>query len=90
MWPRKTHYFWAQAHNFAIDDPSVTELLYRQVWTAFQEDLFVIKKQQENIIAFENSLPPQKDFNQDAGGNQARMIMERILAREAGYFAAAE
>src|SRR5581483_324395 len=32
-----THYFWAQAHNFAIDDPSVTALIFRQVHTAFME-----------------------------------------------------
>ena len=64
--------------------------MYRQVWAAFQEDLFVIKKQQENITAFDDSLPSQKDFNQDAGGNQARMIMDRILAQEAECVTAAE
>ena len=85
-----THYFWAQAHNFNIDDPSVTELLYRQVWTAFQEDLFVIKRQQANIEAFNESLPLQKDFNQDVGGNQARRILERVLSEEAGQAVAAE
>jgi len=34
-----THYFWAQAHNFGIDDPTLTELIFRQVHTAFLEDL---------------------------------------------------
>ncbi|MHA1108783.1 MAG: Rieske 2Fe-2S domain-containing protein, partial [Alphaproteobacteria bacterium] len=34
---KTTHYFWAQAHDFKIDDPSVTELLYQQVHTAFLE-----------------------------------------------------
>ncbi len=77
-----THYFWAQAHDFQIDDPTVTELLYQQVWTAFQEDLFVIRRQQENISAFGSGMPDQVDFNQDAGGIQARRIVDRILAEE--------
>ena len=83
-----THYFWAQAHDFRIEDPTVTELLYRQVHTAFLEDLAVIGSQQGNLSALGNDLPPAVDFNQDAGGLQARRIVERILADEQG--AAAE
>ena len=78
-----SHYFWAQAHDFALDDPTVTELLYRQIWTAFQEDLLVIGGQQGNIDHFGAALPDQVDFNQDAGGIQARRIIDRILAEEA-------
>lgn len=77
-----THYFWAQAHDFRIDDPTVTELLYRQVHTAFQEDLAVIGAQQGNLGSFGGGLPAQLDFNQDAGGLQARRVVERILAAE--------
>jgi len=77
-----THYFWAQAHDFQIDDPTVTELLFQQVQTAFFEDLAVIKGQQANLDEFGDALPPQVDFNQDAGGIQARRIVERILADE--------
>ncbi|MPY68828.1 MAG: Rieske 2Fe-2S domain-containing protein [Alphaproteobacteria bacterium] len=76
-----THYFWAQAHDFRIDDPTVTELLFRQVHTAFLEDLAVLKAQQANIDAFGE--PPQVDFNQDAGGLQARRALQRILDAEA-------
>ena len=76
------HYFWAQAHNFRLDDPTVTELVYRQVHTAFLEDLAVIGSQQDNLSAFGDDLPPAVDFNQDAGGLQARRIVERILADE--------
>jgi vanillate O-demethylase monooxygenase subunit len=78
-----THYFWAQAHDFRIDDPTVTELLYRQVHTAFLEDLSVIKAQQERIGGLGDRLPPQVDFNQDAGGLQARRVVDAILAEEA-------
>lgn len=78
-----THYFWAQAHNFRIGDPTVTELIYRQVHTAFLEDLAVIEAQQSIINAYGERLPPQIDFNQDAGGIQARRIVDAILAAEA-------
>tara|TARA_Y100000588_G_scaffold347640_1_gene396637 strand:- start:258 stop:1313 length:1056 start_codon:yes stop_codon:yes gene_type:complete len=78
-----THYFWAQAHNFQIEDPTVTELVYRQVHTAFLEDLAVIGAQQNNLDAFGTNLPEQVDFNQDAGGIQARRIISRILEEEA-------
>ncbi len=77
-----SHYFWAQAHDFKIDDPTVTELLYRQIWTAFQEDLLVIGAQQGNIDHYGGELPAQVDFNQDSGGIQARRIIDRILAEE--------
>lgn len=77
-----THYFWAQAHDFQINDPTVTELLYRQVHTAFLEDLAVIGSQQGNLSVFGDDLPPAVDFNQDAGGLQARRIVERILEEE--------
>jgi vanillate O-demethylase monooxygenase subunit len=75
-----THYFWAQAHDFRIGDPTVTELLFHQIHTAFMEDLAVLKAQQMNIEAFGD--PPQVDFNQDAGGLQARRIIDRILEEE--------
>jgi vanillate O-demethylase monooxygenase subunit len=84
-----THYFWAQAHDFAIDDPSVTELLYRQVRTAFFEDLAIIKSQQGNITTYGESLPLQIDFKQDAGAVQARRVVDAILAEERGSVAKA-
>lgn len=77
-----THYFWAQAHDFRINDPTVTELIYRQVHTAFLEDLGVIQGQQSNLVEFGENLPPAIDFNQDAGGLQARRIVDAIIASE--------
>jgi len=79
-----THYFWAQAHNFALEDPSVTELIFRQVHTAFLEDLAVIEAQQNTISAYGEALPEPLDFNQDAGGIQARRIVDAIIAEERG------
>ena len=61
----------------------MTELVYRQVHTAFLEDLAVIGAQQNNLDAFGTNLPEQVDFNQDAGVIQARRIISRILEEEA-------
>jgi vanillate monooxygenase len=77
-----THYFWAQAHNFAINDPTVSELIFRQVHTAFMEDLAVIEAQQNTMRTFGNALPAAVDLNQDSGGIQARRIVDTILAAE--------
>lgn len=79
-----THYFWGQAHDFRTDDPTVTELLFRQIHTAFLEDLGIILAQQSNLSAYGERLPPQVDFGQDAGGLQARRIVDAILAAENG------
>lgn len=77
-----THYFWAQAHNFAIHDPTVSELIFRQVHTAFMEDLAVIEAQQNTMTAYGAALPDAVDFNQDAGGIQARRIVDAIIEAE--------
>jgi phenylpropionate dioxygenase-like ring-hydroxylating dioxygenase large terminal subunit len=77
-----SHYFWAQPHDFRLDDPTVTELIFRQVHTAFLEDLAVIEAQQNNLDIYGERLPEQVDFNQDAGGIQPRRIIAAILAAE--------
>lgn len=40
-----THYFFSHAHNFALDDPLVTEATYQSINTAFGEDLRMIEAQ---------------------------------------------
>ena len=49
---------------------------------AFNEDLGIIRAQQANLTAYGENLPGQMDFNQDAGGIQARHIVDAILAAE--------
>jgi len=75
-----THYFWAQAHNFRTNDPTITRLLVDQVHTAFNEDLAIIKLQQQNILTRPDA--PRIDMNHDAGGVQARRIIDQLLAEE--------
>ena len=66
---KTTHYFWAQAHDFRIDEPWVTDLLVANVHEAFLEDLWIIGLQQENIDS--GTSPERVDINHDGGGLQA-------------------
>ena len=75
-----SHYFWAQAQDFAGDDPSVSELDFALVRKAFQEDLAVIAGQQENIDL--DPAAPRLDLAADRAGIQARRIVERMLRAE--------
>ena len=76
-----THYFWAGAHNFKLDQKWLTDLVYNNVRTAFLEDLAVLKAQQEN---FENRPDaPRFNMKNDAGGIAARRMLEELIAKEA-------
>jgi vanillate O-demethylase monooxygenase subunit len=44
-----THYFFMQAHAFALDDESITATLYQSVVSAFHEDKRMIEAQQRLI-----------------------------------------
>ena len=74
------HYFWADAHNFDIDKPEVTQLLFEQVHEAFMEDKAFLEAQQR---AFDRDRGrPLVDINADAGGLEARRILDRLLAEQ--------
>lgn len=77
---RTSHYFWAQAQNFAKDDPSIAEVDFQLVHSAFQEDLAMLKGQQENIDLAPNA--PRLDLASDRAGIQARRMVERMLRDE--------
>jgi phenylpropionate dioxygenase-like ring-hydroxylating dioxygenase large terminal subunit len=44
-----THYFFSHAHNFSIDDPTITESIYQSIVAAFDEDKRMIEAQREII-----------------------------------------
>ena len=74
------HYFWADAHNFDIDKRDVTQLLFDQVHKAFLEDKAFLEAQQ---CAFDRDCGrPLVDINADAGGLEARRILDRLLAEQ--------
>jgi len=83
---RTTHYFWAQAHNFGLDKPWLTDLIFQNVHTAFLEDLAIIGAQQANLEL--GAAPPRIDMNHDAGGIAARRMLESLIADEARRAAA--
>lgn len=85
-----SHYFWGQAHDFDVKNEETTEKIFRQIETAFLEDVAVFSAQQRNLNLIKN--PPQVDINADTGVIQARRVNERLFAEEqaALHVAAAE
>lgn len=76
-----THYFWTYPHNFALDDPGVTDMLAQGISNAFEEDRAMIMAQQDVL----NRSPDQTMFNigADAAPMQVRARLEQLLAAEA-------
>ena len=77
---KTTHYFWAQAHDFRIDEPWVTDLLVANIHEAFLEDLEIIGLQQENIDA--GTTRPRIDIHHAGGGLQAIRTLESMIDAE--------
>jgi vanillate O-demethylase monooxygenase subunit len=77
---RTSHYFFALAHNFAIDDPSTTEKLHAEVSKAFAEDEAMIEAQQRAID--ETPDLQMVVIPADTALVQMRRILEAKLARE--------
>ena len=77
---KTSHYFWAQAQNFAKEDPSIAELDFQLVHTAFQEDLAMLEGQQQNIDLAPDA--PRLDLAADRAGIQARRMVERMIRDE--------
>jgi vanillate O-demethylase monooxygenase subunit len=78
---KTTHYFWAQAHNFQLDDPSVTEMLFDQIDVAFHEDWEVLETQQRWIELGPNA--PRVNVRGDAGQIQGVRLLRRTIEEEA-------
>ena len=78
---RTTHYFWTYPHNFALDDPGVTDMLAAGIARAFEEDRAVIEAQQVSIDRDPGAR--MIAIAADAGGMQVRFMNERLLAEEA-------
>jgi len=74
------HYFWAQAHNFQVERPEVTEMIFQQVKTAFEEDWAIFEDQQRMIDR--DPAAPRVDVNGDAGQIQAIRLLQQQIADE--------
>jgi len=82
------HYFWGNCRNYAVDNKAMTEAVLRSTAVAFDEDKFMLEAEQGIIDV--NPAASQIDLVGDAGGLQARRMVERLLAAERGLDAAAE
>jgi phenylpropionate dioxygenase-like ring-hydroxylating dioxygenase large terminal subunit len=82
------HYFWGNCRNYAVDDQAVTQMVLKSTGVAFDEDKFMLEAEQRIIDL--NPAAPQIDLVGDAGGLQARRMVERLLTEENGLSRAAE
>jgi vanillate monooxygenase len=75
-----THYFWGLARKFRPLDAAVTAQIREGQGKIFTEDLVMLERQQKNLSAF----PERKllRLNIDAGGVQARKVIDRMIAAE--------
>ena len=80
------HQFWAQAHSAKLTVPGITEGMHDQVRTAFLEDIAFLEAQQRRNGARPDAA--RIDINADAAHLQARRLMDRLRAEEAGEAAA--
>jgi vanillate O-demethylase monooxygenase subunit len=74
------HYFWRNARNYDIGNAELTKFLCGATTRAFDEDKVMVEAAQR-IIDLDPEAP-QVDIGGDAGGLQARRIVDRLLAEE--------
>ena len=79
-------YFWGMARNFRPDDRALTAQIRDGQGKIFAEDLAMLEQQQANLSRW----PERKllSLNIDAGGVQARRMIERAVAAERAAVAA--
>jgi phenylpropionate dioxygenase-like ring-hydroxylating dioxygenase large terminal subunit len=75
-----SHYFFAQAHNFLLDRPDVTEGIYQGLLTAFEEDRVMITAQAQNLAHDPNfKMVP---FSVDSALGQFRWVVSKLIKQE--------
>jgi vanillate O-demethylase monooxygenase subunit len=75
---KTSHYFFAQAYNFKLGEPWVSDMLAKQITDIFQDDLAMVKAQQKNM---DLGPTPSVGLGQDKAWIAMRGIVDR-LARE--------
>jgi vanillate monooxygenase len=73
-------YFWGLARHFNPRDKALTASIREAQAKVFQEDLEMLERQQQNLLHW----PARKllNLNIDAGGVQARRILDQMVAAE--------
>ncbi len=74
------HYFWGMARHFKPEDAALTDQICEGQGKVFAEDTEVLERQQSNLTHW-----PERRLlmlNIDAGGVQARRVIDRLLAQQ--------
>lgn len=75
-----THYFYMQAHAFALHDATVTEAIYQSLCQAFEEDRRIIEAQARVLRTTPPA--PMLPIGADAALHQFRWMVQRRLQAE--------
>ncbi len=75
-----SHYFWAQCHDFDVENRSLTEMIFEETRKAFVQDVEIFEAQHLSIEM--NPSAPEVDVNGDIGGLQARRIIRQLLSQQ--------
>lgn len=73
-------YFWGMARNFKPQDKELTATIREGQGKIFTEDLEMLERQQRNLLEFPERNLLKLDI--DAGGVQARRIIDRMIEEE--------
>jgi phenylpropionate dioxygenase-like ring-hydroxylating dioxygenase large terminal subunit len=71
-----THYFWAYARGFRVEDEALTELLRAGAMATFAEDLAILEAQQLNLARFPGA--HMSALGPDEGGMLVRRIRSEL------------
>ena len=77
-----THYFYAHARSFAIDDPAIDQAYARDFRAVFQEDVDILGAQQANLDRHPEA--SFVDINTDGPGLAFRRMIDERIAAERG------
>jgi vanillate O-demethylase monooxygenase subunit len=80
------HYFWGMARKFNPKDKALTATIREGQGKIFSEDLQMLELQQKNLLAHPTRALLM--LNIDAGGVQARKILDKLVAQERAASAA--
>lgn len=75
-----SHYFWVQTHDFQIDNRNVTESLFKDIQTAFRQDLEIFELQQNRMLQLPDA--PEVNCRADKAQLLTRKLVDRRLALE--------
>ncbi len=73
-------YFWGAARNFSPKDEALTANIVKAAGAIFDEDVQMLERQQQNLLA--NPDRRLLMLNIDAGGVQARRVIDRMISAE--------